>query len=425
MQGRKIAMGSESDIIVPDPYNLPIETLDVTDPVIFHRNVHWDYFKRLRDEDPIHFCPDSRYGPYWSITRYQDILDVDSNHKIFSSRGITNLDEDLMKGDDDDTIVIGGFIAMDPPDHDTRRKVVTPAVAPSNIARLENLIRERTQKVLRELPIGEEFDWVEAVSLHLTLLMLATLMDFPVEDQQRLKRWSDVISGSPGDGNIESWEQRDRELEEMSQVFLELREKRSLEAGGGDLVSMIVHSPMGSKMSPIEFISDISLLIVGGNDTTRNSMSGSIVAFNRFPEEWDKLMANPLLVQSAVPEIIRYQTPVMYQGRRATEDFEIGGKVIRKGDKVAMWYVSGNRDERAIKNPERFIIDRERPRQHLAFGFGVHRCLGNRLAEMQIRVLWEEIVNMGWSRIELMGEPQYAMSNMLRGIDRMVVRIHA
>jgi len=418
-------MGSAPAATIPDPYSLPIETIDVTDPMMFHRDEHWDYFKRLRDEDPVHYCPESRYGPYWSITRYQDILDVDSNHHVFSSHGITNLDEDLMKGDDDDTILIGGFIAMDAPMHDDRRKIVTPAVAPKNIARLESLIRERTQTVLRELPIGQEFDWVEAVSLHLTLLMLATLMDFPIEEQNRLKRWSDVISGSPGDGNIESWEQRDRELEEMAQAFLAAREKKREEEPGSDLISMLVHSPAGAKMSPVEFMSDISLLIVGGNDTTRNSMSGSIVAFHRFPEEWAKLMANPSLVQSAVPEIVRFQTPVMYQGRRAKQDFEIGGKTIRKGDKVAMWYVSGNRDERAIDQPERFIIDRERPRQHLAFGFGIHRCLGNRLAEMQLRVLWEEIVNMGWSRIELVDEPHYAMSNMLRGIDKMMVRIHA
>jgi len=418
-------MESIQSVAVGDPNAMPLEKFDLTEPMLYHRNVHWGFFKRLRDEDPVHYTAQSRYGPFWSITRYEDILAVDSNHKAFSSHGITNLDEDLMKGDDDDTIMIGGFIAMDPPHHDVRRKVVTPAVAPTNIARIESLIRKRTQEVLRELPVGEDFDWVETVSLRLTLLMLATLMDFPIEEQDRLKRWSDVISGSPGDGNVESWEQRDRELEEMAQVFMEMREKKRGQEPSSDLISMLVHSPIGANMTPVQYISDISLLIVGGNDTTRNSMSGSITAFNRFPEEWDKLMANPALVTSAVPEIIRWQTPVMYQGRRAKEDHEIRGKLIRKGDKVAMWYISGNRDERAIQEPDRFIVDRERPRQHLAFGFGVHRCLGNRLAEMQLRVLWEEIVNMGWRRIELVGEPLYAMSNMLRGIDRMKVRISA
>ena len=418
-------MESVTGAIARDPNSIPLEDFDLTEPMLYHRNEHWGFFKRLRDEDPVHYTADSRYGPFWSITRYEDILAVDSNHKVFSSHGITNLDEDLMKGDDDDTIAIGGFIATDPPEHDIRRKVVTPAMAPTNLARLESLIRERTREVLRELPVGEEFDWVEAVSLRLTLLMLATLVDFPRDQQRQLKRWSDVISGSPGDGNVESWEQRDRELEEMAKTFLEMREKKRHEEPGYDLISMLVHSPIGANMTPMQYVSDITLLIVGGNDTTRNSMSGSIVAFNRFPGEWDKLMADPALIASTVPEIIRWQTPVMYQGRRAKEDHEIGGKVIRKGDKVAMWYVSGNRDERAIQDPDRFIIDRERPRQHLSFGFGVHRCLGNRLAEMQLRVLWEEIVNMGWKRIELVDEPLYAMSNMLRGIDRMSVRIVA
>lgn len=408
-----------------DPYSIPLDKLDVTDPMLFHRNQHWDYFKRLREEDPIHFSAESRHGPYWSITRYQDILAVDSNHKTFSSHNITNLDEKVMKGDDDDTLAIGGFIAMDPPEHDARRKIVTPAVAPKNIARLENVIRERTRSVLAELPVGEEFDWVQAVSLKLTLLMLATLIDFPIEEQDKLKRWSDVISGSPGDGNVESWEQRDRELQEMAEVFIELHQKRRGEAPAIDLISLLAHSPAAASLTPLQVVSDITLLIVGGNDTTRNSMSGSIVAFNQFPGEWDKLMANPALVESAVPEIIRWQTPLIYQGRRATEDFEIGGKTIRKGDKVALWYISGNRDEEAIRNADTFIIDRERPRQHISFGFGVHRCLGNRLAEMQIRVLWEEIIKMGWQRIEIVGEPVYAKSNMLRGIDEMSVRIHA
>ena len=164
---------------------------------------------------------------------------------------------------------------------------------------------------------------------------------------------------------------------------------------------------------------------MGGNDTTRNSMSGSIAAFDRHPAEWAKLMADPLLVHSAVPEMIRWQTPVMYQARRATQDYEIAGKIIRQGDKVAMWYISGNRDDTAIIDPDRFIIDRERPRQHLSFGFGIHRCLGNRLAEMQLRVLWEEIIKMGWKRIEVVGKPVYALSNLLRAIEHLPVRIHA
>lgn len=408
-----------------DPYSIPLDKLDPTDPMLFHRNEHWAYFKRLREEAPVHYCTESKFGPFWSITCYQDILAVDSNHKVFSSAGAVSLDDNVLTGEGDDATEIGGFIAADPPKHDKQRKIVTPAVAPSNVARLETIIRERTRLALSELPIGEPFDFVDRVSLKLTLLMLASLLDFPLDEQDKLKRWSDAISGVPGDGFITSWAHRDELLKEMAAEFMRLREERRTLDPAPDLISLIAHSPAAADMSSVDYISDVSLLIVGGNDTTRNSMSGSIIAFDEHPGEWAKLMANPGLVESAVPEIIRWQTPVMYQARRATQDHEIGGQTIRKGDRVAMWYISGNRDASAIADPDRFIIDRERPRQHLSFGFGIHRCLGNRLAEMQIRVLWEEIIRMGWSRIEVVEQPVYAISNTLRGIDSLRVRIHA
>jgi cytochrome P450 len=408
-----------------DPYAIPLDELDPSDPLLFHRDVHWLYFKRLRDECPVHYVAESPAGPYWAITRYKDILEVDSNHKIFSSRNAITIDETAMIGTANDSTVVGGFLAMDPPEHDTQRRSVAPALAPTNIVDHEALIRERTRAVLDSLPIGEEFDWVERVSAELTLLMLATLFDFPLDERAKLKYWSDIGSGAPGDGNVESWEQREQVLREMATTFLEMREERRHKAEGTDIISMLVHSPLARGMSAQDFISNVALLITGGNDTTRNSMSGSIIAFNKFPDQWDKLIANPQLVDSLVPEIIRWQSPVLYQGRRALQDYELGGKTIRKGDKVIMWYVSGNRDERMIENPDSFIIDRERPRQHMSFGFGIHRCLGNRLAEMQLRVLWEEIIRKGWSRIEMVGRPFYAISNILRGIDALPVRIHA
>lgn len=409
----------------PDPYTIPLDKLDVTDPDLFQRNEHWPYFKRLREESPVHFCAQSPLGPYWSVTKYKDIIAVDSNHQVFSSQGAVSLDEFRLSGPDEDSTPVGGFIAMDPPKHDEQRKIVTPAVAPANIARIEGLIRERTRSLLASLPIGEEFDWVETIAIELTTLMLATLLDFPLDQRKLLKTWSDAASGIPGDGNIESWEHRDELLKEMATTFIQMREQRRTEEPAMDLISMLAHSPLAQDMSYEDFVTNVGLLIVGGNDTTRNSMSASVIAFDRYRDQWDKLMANPELVDSAVPEIIRWHTPVMYQARRATQDFELGGKTIRKGDRVAMWYVSGNRDEDAIENPDAFIIDRKRPRQHLSFGFGVHRCLGNRLAEMQLRVLWEEIIKQGWSRIEVAGEPLYARSNVLRGIDYLPVRIHA
>lgn len=410
---------------IVDPYSIPLDRLDPSDPALYRNNLHWKYFERLRKEDPVHFLAESPFGPYWSITRYDDILEVDSNHKAFSSEDAVVLDERQLTGATEGATRSGGFIAMDPPKHDVQRKVVSPAVAPSNLARLEALIRERTQRVLDGLPIGEEFDFAERVSIELTLLMLATLLDFPPEEKQKLKRWSDMATGTPGDGTVESWEQRDAELKEMGRVFLELREERKGADDRPDLISMLANSSHAQDMTVMDFVSNISLLIIGGNDTTRNSMSGSIIAFDENRDQWDKLMANPALVETTIPEIIRWHSPVIYQARRATEDYELRGKLIRKGDKVAMWYVSGNRDDATIADADRFIIDRPRPRQHVAFGFGIHRCLGNRLAEMQLRILWEEIIKKGWSRIEVTGAPAYAFSYNLRGVDSLPVRIHA
>ena len=175
-------------------------------------------------------------------------------------------------------------------------------------------------------------------------------------------------------------------------------------------------------MSPKDFLGNLILLIVGGNDTTRNSISGSLLALNRFPSQYDKLLDDPSLVTSMVPEIIRWQTPLAHMRRTAARDAELGGHQIREGEKVVMWYLSGNRDETAIDQPERFIIDRPRPRQHLSFGFGIHRCVGNRLAELQLKILWQEILKR-FDRIEVMGEPTRQKSSFVRGYTHLAVRI--
>lgn len=404
---------------------LPADGIDVSDPAIFSENRQTAIFDRLRRDDPVHFCAKSPYGPYWSITRYQDIVAVDSNHGAFSSAGATSLDETRAKGVGPNATPVGGFLSMDPPDHDVQRKIVSPALAPANLVQFRDLIRERTRNLLATVPVGEEFDWAKTVSVELTMMMLATLLGFPEEERQKLKRWSDIIAGVPGDGVVESWEQRDRELKEMARTFLELREQRRAQEPTSDLLSILAHSPQAQALTDLEFVSNVTILIVGGNDTTRNSMSATIMAFHDHPGEWSKLKAQPALIESAVSEIIRWHTPIMSQGRRATQDYELGGKTIRKGDKVMMWYISGNRDETAIRDANRFIIDRPNARQHMSFGFGIHRCLGNRLAEMQLRILLEEILASGWSRIEVTQPAQFARSSSVRGVHRLPVIIHA
>jgi cytochrome P450 len=401
-------------------YATPLERIDVGDPELFRTNAHLPYFERLRREDPVHFVDSARYGPFWSITRYQDIMDVDINHQAFSS-------EAFLGG-----ITIGGqggpdgglpmFIAMDPPKHDAQRKVVSPIVSPSNLAAMEGLIRERAARILDELPVGEPFDWVDKVSIELTTQMLATLFDFPWEDRRKLTRWSDVTTALPGGGVVDSWEQKGEELRQCWDYFTRLWNQRVNAPPKGDLISMLAHGEATRHMDMREYHGNVILLIVGGNDTTRNSISGGVVALGQNPDQYDKLRNDPSLIASMVPEIIRWQTPLAHMRRTATQDVEMHGKRIKKGDKVVMWYVSGNRDEAEIENPNAFIIDRERPRHHMSFGFGIHRCVGNRLAEMQLRVIWEEILAR-FPVIEVVEEPRRVFSCFVQGYERLMVRI--
>jgi cytochrome P450 len=399
---------------------LPLEEFNPGDPDLFRTNTFWPYFARLRREDPVHWCRDSEFGPYWSVTRYADIMAVDTNHQVFSSEaalgGITIRDArpDLRRP---------SFIAMDPPKHDVQRKTVSPIVSPANLQNMEPIIRERAAKILDDLPIGETFDWVDRVSIELTTQMLATLFDFPFEERRKLTRWSDVATTLPMPGGlVETEEDRQAELMACLAYFTRLWNERVNEPPRGDLVSMMAHGEATRNMTPEEYLGNIILLIVGGNDTTRNSITGGLLALNQNPAEYDKLRADPGLIVSMVPEIIRWQTPLAHMRRTAVADIELAGKTIRKGDKVVMWYVSGNRDEAAIEEPERFIIDRERPRQHLSFGFGIHRCVGNRLAEMQLRIVWEEVLKR-FPRIEVVEEPRRVRSSFVKGYEEMLVRI--
>lgn len=402
-----------------DPYSIPLDKIDVAQAALFRDDAHWAYFERLRKEAPVHYCADSMFGPYWSITKYNDIMAVDTNHKVFSSEGGITI------RDQQDDFVLPMFIAMDPPKHDAQRKVVSPIVAPTNLARLESTIRERVDTILASLPIGEPFDWVDRVSIELTTQMLATLFDFPWEDRRKLTRWSDVATADLNSGIIETEEQRRAELLECAEYFIALwNERVNAPEPGNDLISMLAHGESTRNMDKMEYLGNLILLIVGGNDTTRNSLTGGLYALNKFPDEYEKLKADHSLVESAVSDIIRWQTPLAHMRRRALEDCVIGGKTIRKGDKVVMWYVSGNRDEEVIPDAMKLIVDRPRARQHLSFGFGIHRCVGNRLAEMQLRIVWEEALKR-FKHIEVLEEPSRVFSSFVKGYDHMKVKIHA
>ena len=406
-----------------DAYAIPLERIDVSDPRLYQDDLWHPYFARLREEDPVHWCQESPYGPYWAVTRYKDIMQVEVNHQIYSSDqgqgGIQIEDQpkDLSRP---------SFIRMDPPRHDEQRKIVSPIVAPQNLANMTATIRERTQRVLDELPKNEEFDWVEQVSVKLTTMMLATLFDFPFEERSKLTYWSDVAicNVRAPESPVHSEEERFAVLKEMAEAMAVLFSERAKQPPRFDLLSMLAHGEATQEMPLREFMGNLTLLIVGGNDTTRNSMTGGLKALNENPDQYQKLRDDPALIESLVPEIIRYVTPVIHMRRTATTDTELNGREIRKGDKVTIWYVSGNRDPDAIEEPDRFIIDRARPRQHMSFGFGIHRCVGNRLAELQLRILWEEILKR-YPVIEVTGDATRTYSNFIHGFRSMPVRIPA
>ncbi|HSG88714.1 MAG TPA: cytochrome P450 [Pseudomonadales bacterium] len=408
-----------------DPWATPLEELDVSDSRLYQQDAWRPYFERLRAEDPVHFCAASPFGPYWSMTRFEDIVHTEKHHEVFSSFPTIAI------GDSPDGQYIENFIAMDPPKHEQQRKTVTPVVAPRNLALLEPVIRAHAAEILDGLPDdGVEFDWVDAVSIELTTRMLATLFDFPFEDRRKLTYWSDLSIGSPettGADESAGHEEVMAGLTDMANTFMGLWAERAASDPGdrNDLITMMAHGEETRDMAsrPLEFLGNIMLLIVGGNDTTRNSISGGVLALNQFPDEYAKLRANPGLITGMVPEIIRWQTPVLHMRRTLKADHEYAGRQMKAGDKVVMWYISGNRDTTVHPDADRFVVDRPDARHHVSFGFGVHRCMGNRLAEMQLRVVWEEIMKR-FAFVEVTGPETRLKSNFIRGIRSLPVRVH-
>jgi len=407
---------------LPNPETLSLADIDVSDPRLYEQDAWRPYFARLRREDPVHYSANDLFGAFWSVTRFEDIVAVETDVATFSS------EPTIVIGDLTEDLPVEMFIAMDPPKHDVQRRAAQPVVAPQNLAEMEGLIRGRVQDILDGLPRGETFDWVENVSVNLTTQMLATLFDFPFEERSKLTYWSDISAGSPEmTGGDISDEERIRGLTECLETFTGIWHERKARANNAsfDLISLLQRDPHTADLveRPMEFLGNLMLLIVGGNDTTRNSATGGVLALNQNPAEYDKVRANPALIPSMVSEIIRWQTPLAHMRRTATRDVEFQGKQIRKGEKVVLWYISGNRDESAIENPDAFIIDRKNPRHHISFGFGIHRCMGNRLAEMQLRILWEEIMQR-FHKVEVVGQPERVLSNFVHGYKRLPVRLH-
>jgi len=407
----------------PGAYAVPIEEVNPLNAHLFLEDRWQEHFARLRAEDPVHFNELETSGRYWSITKYDDVRAVDGDWETYSSAsGITlGLSVEKMRGE----VLpqqLTPFIAMDPPTHTEQRKTVRSVSAPSNLRNIEPMIRERTAALLDSLPEDEAFDWVDTVSIELTTLMLATLFDFPMEDRRKLTRWSDIVFAIPGPGGVvETQQQKIDELFECVAYFEKLWDERRGQAGF-DLVTMLANGEHTKDMSAFEHLGNLLLLIVGGNDTTRNTMTGSVYGLHKFPENFEKLKADPSLIEKFVPEVIRWQTPLAYMRRTATKDTVLNGKEIKKDDQLLMWYISANMDEDVFDNPEVLDIDRENADRQLSFGYGIHFCMGSRVAELQLRVLWEEMLKR-FETIEVLAEPERVFSSFVHGYASMPVKV--
>ena len=403
-----------------DVATCPIEDINMSDAAVFQRDEHLAWFKRLRQEAPVHYCKDSAFGPFWSITKMEDVIEVDKDHKTFSASPFGII------GDTPEGLEKPAFIFMDPPEHEPLRMAVQPVVAPKNLKELEGLIRERVAATLDALPVGEAFNWVDKVSIELTSKMLATLLGYPIERRRELIEVSELSVGSLGANETEEHKAYRLDLTQKTYMtFRQIWEQRLKQPPAYDLISLMQQAEATKDLidDPESFLSNLGLLIVGGNDTTRNSITGGVLALNQNPQEYDKLRNNVGLIPKMVSEIIRWQTPILHHRRTATKDVEFGGQTIKKGDQVIMWWISANRDDAAIEHADQFIIDRKNPRFHASFGFGVHRCMGNRLAELQLKILWEEIMKR-FDKVEVVGEPVRLCSNHFNGYTDLPVVLH-
>ncbi len=400
----------------------PLNPIDVSQNSLYVDDVWRQPFAKLRAEMPLSWREESPFGPYWSAVTHDLVAEVELRHDVFSSRwdkgNITIAESVNGQG-------FPNFIAQDQPIHTAQRRVIAPAFSPSQMLKLDKQVKERTKQLLDDLPIGETFDWVERVSIPQTLGMLCILFDMPFEEWRDIKRWSDWASGVSADNlNEEYFAQFMAQMGEMLARFDRELEDRRGKPATDDLLSRMVHSEAMGNMEPMERIANIALLIVGGNDTTRNSMSALVEAFDTYPDQLERLRADPSLIPNAAQEIVRWQSPVTHMRRTALADTELGGQTIKAGEKVVMWYISANRDEKVFADAERFDVGRSNARRHLGFGHGIHRCVGAKLAEDQLATLIGEIVSRGWKLVP-QGAPTRLPSPFLHGFTSVPVRIEA
>jgi cytochrome P450 len=420
---------------VSQPTAIPLDQVDLTDLDAFARNEGWAMFDTLRAEDPVHWTPEARPNRgFWAVTKYADIDAVDRDPDTYTSTKYVNLEE----VDDDLMDLRRSMLETEGPRHRALRKLIMRQFSPGPLARnYEDFLRDLTKVTVDNALQNNEFDFVEKVSADFPINVLVRLLDVPVSDTGMLINWGNQMVANTDPDYTEHLitdpdSDQYKHLPFRSPASLEVFEygralARKRKGGDGtDLISILVNKVPedGQPLSASDFDNYFLLLVIAGNETTRHAISQSMLALIENQDQLKLLQEQPELIPDAVEEFLRWASPVYHFRRTATRDVELGGKQIKAGEKVVMWFASGNRDEAVFSDPYRFDVTRTNV-DHLTFGKGSpHVCLGNALARMEIRLMFTELIPR-LASIELNGEVRRVRSNFINGIKKFPVRVTA
>ncbi|TMA91641.1 MAG: cytochrome P450 [Deltaproteobacteria bacterium] len=396
----------------------PLEGINLKDPLLFEQGMPHALFRQLRYEAPVYWNeePEEDEPGFWALTKYDDIVAVSKNPQLFSSAmgGHQISYPPGLEFNRATAAIVGNMIGMDPPEHNAYRRLVSPSFSASAVRKMEPTVREIVTRILDRVVPGGECEFVAEVAAELPLVVLCELLGVPQEDRRLLFGWTERLTdfGNTPDDQVAAF----AELFAYGQALAERRRREP----AGDLMSLMANVEMDGQRIDQQLLDGFFLLLViAGNETTRNTISGGLLALIEHPDQYQLLREQPALIPTAVEEMLRWVTPVIHFRRTATTDTEIRGQMIRRGDKVVMWYPSANRDEDMFERPDVFDV-RRKPNEHLAFGEGQHFCLGAWLARLELRVMFEELLRR--PTLELAGRPRRMRSYFLSGFTSMPVR---
>ncbi len=408
-------------------FDPPLDQLDIISNTSYaERGYPHDAWARLRRESPVHwFDQPQAQPPYWAVTKHADIVEISRKPENFIIKPRVAVFPDIPPIDPNEEPPARHLLNMDPPDHKLFRKVVSPRFTPRAIRAHQARIEAIASQVLDQAAGSgdEEGDFVERIAAPFALFVLAELLGVPRDDWEMLFQWTNETIGS-ADPEYQKDGETAEETAERSRLalfgyFAKLAETRRDEPRDDLVTALLAGRPNGAPMAPLELLSYFYLLVIAGNETTRNALSGGVLALSEHPEQWAALRADPSLVPSAVEEIVRWTSPVIQFTRTALEDYVLRGVTIRAGESVCMFYPSANRDEDVFQDPFSFRVDRH-PNPHLGFGVGEHFCLGASLARLELRVMLRALIER-LDHFETSGVDRL-QSSFVGGIKRLPIR---